>query len=186
MEEAPENGKESSHSAHANGMNEWMNVSLWCLIQDVICIWNFSFLECSAYWQTPCVTVCTVPEICNRGVRSAGRGCAMPPAWLRYGHPRWARVSKDNLYKRLWGGCLCSLFSAAWTFQWWYSVIRVYKMTAVRKALICLSECIISKITGCSSLHFDTGAYIANCCSDFVIQGVPGGMCQILGGCSVF
>jgi len=24
MEEAPENGKESSHSAHANGMNEWM------------------------------------------------------------------------------------------------------------------------------------------------------------------
>ena len=25
MEEAPENGKESSHSAHANGMSEWMN-----------------------------------------------------------------------------------------------------------------------------------------------------------------
>jgi hypothetical protein len=25
MEEAPENGKELSHSAHANGMNEWMN-----------------------------------------------------------------------------------------------------------------------------------------------------------------
>ena len=24
MEEAPENGKELSHSAHANGMNEWM------------------------------------------------------------------------------------------------------------------------------------------------------------------
>jgi hypothetical protein len=24
MEEAPENGKESSHSAHANGMNEYM------------------------------------------------------------------------------------------------------------------------------------------------------------------
>ena len=23
MEEAPENGKESRHSAHANGMNEW-------------------------------------------------------------------------------------------------------------------------------------------------------------------
>jgi hypothetical protein len=23
MEEAPENGKESSHSAHANRMNEW-------------------------------------------------------------------------------------------------------------------------------------------------------------------
>jgi hypothetical protein len=25
MEEAPENGKESSHSAHANGMNEWLS-----------------------------------------------------------------------------------------------------------------------------------------------------------------
>jgi len=24
MEEAPENVKESSHSAHANGMNEWI------------------------------------------------------------------------------------------------------------------------------------------------------------------
>jgi len=23
VEQAPENGKESSHSAHANGMNEW-------------------------------------------------------------------------------------------------------------------------------------------------------------------
>ena len=25
MEEAPENGEESSYSAHANGMNEWMS-----------------------------------------------------------------------------------------------------------------------------------------------------------------
>jgi len=25
MEEAPENGKELSHSAHSNGMNKWMN-----------------------------------------------------------------------------------------------------------------------------------------------------------------
>ena len=25
MEEAPKNGKELSNSAHANGMNEWMN-----------------------------------------------------------------------------------------------------------------------------------------------------------------
>ena len=25
MEEAPENGKESSNSTHANGMNEWIN-----------------------------------------------------------------------------------------------------------------------------------------------------------------
>ena len=29
MEEAPENSKESSHSAHANGMNEWMNEWMW-------------------------------------------------------------------------------------------------------------------------------------------------------------
>jgi hypothetical protein len=27
MEEVPKNGKESLHSAHANGMNEWMNES---------------------------------------------------------------------------------------------------------------------------------------------------------------
>jgi hypothetical protein len=25
MEEAPDNGKESSHFAHANGMNEWLS-----------------------------------------------------------------------------------------------------------------------------------------------------------------
>ena len=28
MEEAPENGKELSNSAHANGMNEWINTWL--------------------------------------------------------------------------------------------------------------------------------------------------------------
>jgi hypothetical protein len=28
MEEAPENGKESSHSAHANGMNEYPRITL--------------------------------------------------------------------------------------------------------------------------------------------------------------
>jgi len=27
MEEAPENGKEKSHSARANGINEWMSLS---------------------------------------------------------------------------------------------------------------------------------------------------------------
>jgi hypothetical protein len=27
MEEAPENSKESSYSAHANGMNEWMDLT---------------------------------------------------------------------------------------------------------------------------------------------------------------
>ena len=31
MEEAPENGMELSHSARANGMNEWMQYeSRWC------------------------------------------------------------------------------------------------------------------------------------------------------------
>jgi len=114
---------------------EWMNVSLWCLIQDVICITNFSFLDCSVYSQTPCVTVRTVPEICSRGVCSTGRGCAVPPAWLWYGHPRRARLSKDHLYERLWGGCLRYLCSAAWMLQRWYSVIRVYKMNAVKRAV---------------------------------------------------
>jgi len=30
MKEAPENGKESSHSAHANEMNEILLVFVWC------------------------------------------------------------------------------------------------------------------------------------------------------------
>jgi hypothetical protein len=30
MEEAPENGKETSHSAQANGLNEWMNEWVYC------------------------------------------------------------------------------------------------------------------------------------------------------------
>ena len=37
MEEAPENGKESSNSAHANGMDEWMNG--W--MNDQIIVRNF-------------------------------------------------------------------------------------------------------------------------------------------------
>ena len=49
-------------------------------------------------------------------------------------------------------------------------LIRVYKMSTVKKTLKRLFACIISKITGCSSLCFDTGAYIANCCSDFIIM----------------
>ena len=28
MEEASENGKESLHSAHGNGMNEWCNITV--------------------------------------------------------------------------------------------------------------------------------------------------------------
>jgi hypothetical protein len=31
MEKAAENGKESSHSAHAKGMNDWMNEWIICL-----------------------------------------------------------------------------------------------------------------------------------------------------------
>jgi hypothetical protein len=37
MEEAPQNGKESSHSAHANGMNEWCSIKMY---KDVL------------FWQT--------------------------------------------------------------------------------------------------------------------------------------
>jgi hypothetical protein len=43
MEEAPENGKESSHSAHANGMNEWMNVD--------------NNTHSSKYWQLDIISV---------------------------------------------------------------------------------------------------------------------------------
>jgi hypothetical protein len=43
MEEAPEKGKESSHSAHANGMNGWNDkgkyttaMPIYILIRDVL------------------------------------------------------------------------------------------------------------------------------------------------------
>ena len=35
MEEAPENGKESLHSAHANGLNEWMNAHAWYYVKHI-------------------------------------------------------------------------------------------------------------------------------------------------------
>ena len=38
MEEAPENGKKSSHSAHANGIYEWnLNLQQKLLEQEKIC-----------------------------------------------------------------------------------------------------------------------------------------------------
>jgi len=42
VEEAPENGKESSHSAHANGMNKYVkectsqNIGIWCKLMSHI------------------------------------------------------------------------------------------------------------------------------------------------------
>ena len=42
MEEATENGKESSNSAHANGMNEWMN---WLLIEWTMKCENSRYVE---------------------------------------------------------------------------------------------------------------------------------------------
>jgi hypothetical protein len=41
MEEAPENGKESPHSAHANGMNEWNHFSLSLTLG----ILNYTFIS---------------------------------------------------------------------------------------------------------------------------------------------
>jgi hypothetical protein len=40
MKEAPENGKESSHSAHANGTNEWMNEWKALYIVKIFFRWN--------------------------------------------------------------------------------------------------------------------------------------------------
>jgi hypothetical protein len=44
MEEAPENGKESLHSAHANGMNEYIRRKL-CTVLSIILILNISILR---------------------------------------------------------------------------------------------------------------------------------------------
>ena len=46
MEKAPENGKESPHSAHANGMNEWINESINHLHIKGIVLYYWSSLRC--------------------------------------------------------------------------------------------------------------------------------------------
>ena len=57
MEEAPENGKESSHSARANGMKEWMKpiivanfvvAIITVVIVITIRVWDF---ECSTFGE---------------------------------------------------------------------------------------------------------------------------------------
>ena len=35
MEEAPENGKESLHSAHSNGMNEYLKLHFRCTVNTL-------------------------------------------------------------------------------------------------------------------------------------------------------
>jgi len=47
MEEAPENSKESSHSAHANGVNEWMNIIHLFYLCHLICC--FFVYKCVGY-----------------------------------------------------------------------------------------------------------------------------------------
>jgi hypothetical protein len=67
MEEDPENGKESSHSAHVNGMkmnewmNEWMNGVSFQGISEVCSgvINQFKILYC-----TPAMTVLHVIKLC--------------------------------------------------------------------------------------------------------------------------
>jgi hypothetical protein len=63
MEEASENGKESSHSAHANGMmNEWFTQTAWELgyRKEGICYSSIKCLhicvDCNAY-KDACQTV---------------------------------------------------------------------------------------------------------------------------------
>jgi len=41
MKEAPENGKESSHSARANGMNKWILTGFFLTICGVPRSWRF-------------------------------------------------------------------------------------------------------------------------------------------------
>ena len=50
MEEAPENGKESPHSAHANGMNEWMDL---CMIYTMFVFLGVKWLGHGTAQQHP-------------------------------------------------------------------------------------------------------------------------------------
>jgi hypothetical protein len=45
MEEAPENGKELSNSAHANGMNEFSHFKFFLKLNNVCCNWEITSLE---------------------------------------------------------------------------------------------------------------------------------------------
>jgi len=57
MEEAPENGKELSHSAHANGMNEWMKCTN---ISHRIC--QDCFMKCKNFKRPPQPTIQAVQQ----------------------------------------------------------------------------------------------------------------------------
>jgi hypothetical protein len=64
MEEAPENGKESSHSARANGMNGWMNelINRFCLRMLLKCRYSRLFgkfhLSSKHFLLNICYTKC--------------------------------------------------------------------------------------------------------------------------------
>jgi hypothetical protein len=49
MEEAPKNGKESWHSAHAHGMNEWMNA--WMCLRFTLFQWILTTHDTNQ-WQS--------------------------------------------------------------------------------------------------------------------------------------
>jgi len=62
MEEAPDNGKELSHSAHANGMNVivplWMMTWSTTLVNSCECVCLFCFTVLSCECNFLCVLCC--------------------------------------------------------------------------------------------------------------------------------
>jgi hypothetical protein len=103
--------------------HSFLNWPLYSLLQGVNFMHVFGYLEFCYFEVSICklsdVTVCTVPEVCNRGVCSSGRWGALPSARLWHGHHYWARVSKDHMYQWLRCECSCSLSCTPWMLQWW-------------------------------------------------------------------
>jgi len=63
MQEAPENGKELSHSAHANGVNEWMN---WCNISEDLYLHEHHCGNLRSYVDGVCnVSLMFLPLMCS-------------------------------------------------------------------------------------------------------------------------
>jgi hypothetical protein len=60
MEGAPENGKESAHSVHASGMNEWMNelINEFCVSANGI--WTSSDFSLSLMDFCPYHYICII------------------------------------------------------------------------------------------------------------------------------
>jgi hypothetical protein len=116
MEEAPENVKESSHSAHANGMNEsWLKPIIIMWFNNKICVLNFLFLYhckgvllffcemCCIHWSYATVFTCLSPS--HLSLELTYVPGYMSPLWLVY------RLGRPNQFSGPMRADICLFLS---------------------------------------------------------------------------